>query len=314
MPKSGSKKRKGAKPAPLAPPMMKSRKRARKVTTLFHKYTRERDAAQEHDDTARVECLDRLIQEMGGREEYQRASQVSTSFHSTSKWVLGVLSRNGWLHGRVEETESVSAAATNSRKLPRRDTTCLEVGAINTELLDASARSTTDEETGVEMRKYRLRVRAIDLNSMHPDRIEEADFLTISLSPDREDRYDVIVCSMVLNCVTTPEKRGNMVTRLFHFLRPGGLCFVTIPRLCLSLSPYMDQQRFRAVLEAVGFEVTETKESPKIAFFICRRPSSACPEELDSKWMALATIRRGRKYRNDFSVVLNTEAVTGHKV
>jgi 25S rRNA (adenine2142-N1)-methyltransferase len=305
---SGSKRKKG-KSAPLAPPVMKSRKKARKVTTLFHKYTRERDTAQEQGKAADVERLDLLIEEMGGRTEYQRASQVSTSFHSTSKWVLGVLSRNGWLHGIVSESESEPKL--KNKKCPRRDTLCLEVGAINTELLDAAAYTATEKETGVEVKKYRLHVDAVDIHSMHQG-IEEADFLTMPIpSQEPEKRYDCIVCSMVLNCVTFPEQRGNMLARLYHFLRPGGLAFITIPKLCLTLSRYTDQARFRKLLEAVGFEITETKESPKVAFFICRRPASGSPVELDPKWTKLATIRRGKKYRNDFSIVLNEASVTG---
>jgi 25S rRNA (adenine2142-N1)-methyltransferase len=311
---SGSNRKRG-KSAPLAPPpMMRSRKKARKVTTLFHKYTRERDTAQEQGKAVDVERLDRLIEEMGGRTEYQRASQVSTSFHSTSKWVLGVLSRNGWLHGIVTETKSESEPKLTNKKRPRRNTLCLEVGAINTELLDAAACTVPEKETGIKVKKYRLHVNAVDIHSMHPG-IEEADFLTIPIPSQKpEKRYDCIVCSMVLNCVTSPEKRGNMLARLYHFLRPCGLAFVTIPKLCLTLSPYTDLARFRALLEAVGFEITETKESPKVAFFICRRPDalSESPVGLDPKWTKLARIRRGKKYRNDFSIVLNEASVTGH--
>lgn len=313
---SGSKSnRKRGKSTPLAPPpMMRSRKKARKVTTLFHKYTRERDTAQELGKTVEVERLDRLIEEMGGRTEYQRASQVSTSFHSTSKWVLGVLSRNGWLHGIVTESKSELEAEPKptSKKCPRRNTLCLEVGAINTELIDAAACTVSEKETGVKVKKYRLHVNAVDIHSMHPG-IEEADFLTIPIpSQNPEKRYDVIVCSMVLNCVTSPKKRGNMLARLYHFLRPCGLAFVTIPKLCLTLSPYTDLARFRALLQVVGFEITETKESPKVAFFICRRPETESPAGLDPKWTKLSKIRRGKKYRNDFSIVLNEASVTGH--
>jgi 25S rRNA (adenine2142-N1)-methyltransferase len=292
--------------------MMKSRKKARKVTTLFHKYTRERDTAQEQGKAVDVERLDRLIEEMGGRTEYQRASQVSTSFHSTSKWVLGVLSRNGWLHGIVTESESESEPKIGNKKRPRRNTLCLEVGAINTELLDAAACTVPEKETGVEFKKYRLQVNAVDIHSMHPG-IEEADFLTMPIPSQKpEERYDCIVCSMVLNCVTFPEQRGNMLARLYHFLRPNGLAFITIPKLCLTLSRYMNQARFQAMLKAVGFEITETKESPKVAFFICRKPASGSPVGLDPKWTKLTTIFRGKKYRNDFSIVFNEASVTGH--
>jgi hypothetical protein len=93
------------------------------------------------------------------RQDYQRASQVSTLFHSTSKWVLGVLAQNGWLYGRKiiaisnlnnnqQQAEANKAAATitttmqskkkEETRSQRRPTRLLEIGAINTELLDAS--------------------------------------------------------------------------------------------------------------------------------------------------------------------------------
>ncbi|KAL7445805.1 hypothetical protein ACHAXM_011376, partial [Skeletonema potamos] len=46
------------------------------------------------------------ISEIGGREEYQRASQLNTSLFSTSKWVLGVLGRWGWLDGLSSDNPS----------------------------------------------------------------------------------------------------------------------------------------------------------------------------------------------------------------
>ena len=94
------------KPQPLAPPpqssALRSRERARQVTTLFHKYTQERDAALARgtsNDDEEVKKLNDKLAEIGGREEYQRASQLNTSLFSTSKWVMGTLGRWGWLDG-----------------------------------------------------------------------------------------------------------------------------------------------------------------------------------------------------------------------
>lgn len=281
---------------------MKSRKKARKVTTLFHKYTRQREQAV---DKQEIQRLDKLIEDMGGRAEYQRASQVSTSFHSTSKWVLGTLSRNGWLAGVPlvdNETDAV-------KKKPRRATRLLEVGAINTELLDAAAATTTYGEKAE--RKYRLDVRAIDLHAMH-DGIEEADFLKLAVPKSTVDRYDVVVCSMVLNCVTTPEQRGDMLTRLYHFMRPGGLCFLTIPVSCLTLSSHMDRSRFQELLETVGLKVEQTKESPKISFFVCRKANAkSFTASLDARWGKPTILHRGKKYRTEFAVTLNREQLEG---
>jgi 25S rRNA (adenine2142-N1)-methyltransferase len=178
----------------------------------------------------------------------------------------------------------------------------LEVGAINTELLNAAS--------------DRLCVRAIDLHSMH-EGIEEVDFLT--LPPRHKDpiqRYDAVVCSMVINCVPTPEQRGTMLARLFHQLCPGGLCFLTLPKLCLTQSPYMTQERFQnLLLSGVGFDLEETKESPKVSFFILRRPlNTSIKESLDSQWTVSQRIYHGKKYRNKFAVVLTQDDVNGQNL
>jgi len=247
--------------------------------------------------------------------KYQRASQISTSFFSTSKWVLGYLSRNGWLYGRIvgdNEHGRSSSDGGRQRRKRRRPTRLLEVGAINTELLKASMRPKTDSQGSSEVSMYNLQVRAIDLHSMHQG-IEEADFLEIAVEKDVEQRYDVIVCSMVLNCVTTAEKRGLMLCRLYHFLRPGGLCFLTLPKSCLTLSMYVDRQVFRELLETIGMSIRESKETPKICFFICERrvePRNVADHDI-AKWKQVKILHRGKKYRNDFSVVVQDDDISG---
>ena len=230
--------------------------------------------------------LTKEIEEAGGREAYQQASQVSTAVHSTSKWVVAHLVGNGWINGVLLDGIS------------RRSTRLLEVGAINTQLLEAAQRS-----------NGKLVVTAIDLKSSHAG-IEEADFLHYPM-PD-EGAYDVIVCSMVLNCVNTAEDRGKMICRLYDFALPNGLVFVTIPKTCLELSPYLDGPAFNEILEAVGFEIVHQKSSPKLCFFILRRSSrddSRIANAL-ARWARVKVIRRGKKYRkNDFSVVLAKESL-----
>ena len=301
--------KKNKKPIPLAPPpAMRSRKKARIVTTLFHKYTRERDLAE--GDPTKVQEINQKIQEIGGREAYQRASQLSTTFHSTSKWVVGYLSRNGWLYGMKNNTE------TNDR----RQTMLLEVGAINTELLDTAKqmkrvqqKNNDDDMTFHDTPKYKINVQAIDLKSSQTG-IEEADFNLFPLKhSDPSQRYDVIVCSMVINCVTTPEQRGLMLTRLYHQLCPGGLCFFTLPRLCLMQSPFTSQSQFEHLLQdGVGFEIEKTKHSPKVAFYVLKRPRhNATKEKLDPKWTMVHKINSGKKFRNTFAIILNEDQVMG---
>jgi 25S rRNA (adenine2142-N1)-methyltransferase len=191
----------------------------------------------------------------------------------------------------------------------------LEVGAINTELLDA-AEETKDEqgpediiqqETTTTSKKYRLDVRAIDIHSMDK-RIEEMDFLQLPFTnADPHKRFDAIVCSMVINCVTTPEDRGKMLMSLYNHLRPGGLCFLTLPLFCLTKSAFLTHTIFQNMLgkDGVGFEVVETKNSPRLAFFICRRPEIEEREEIRPVWKRQFIRNRGKKFPNQFAVVLS---------
>lgn len=338
--------RKRRHPKPLAAPNllrpMTSRKRARHVTTMFHKLTRERDQALKEGDTKKVKSCEKSLEEMGGRPEYQRASQLSTSFHSTSKWVLGHLANNGWLYGVKTNAEDQKAEneipsskdyspakmQQGKKRKSRRTTRILEVGAINTELLDAAGvvasssreRKDSDDKNTSQTAKKKIHVRAIDIHSME-ERIEEADFLQLPLlSPnDPTKRYDVIVCSMVLNCVTEPADRGKMLALLYHQLRPGGLCFFTIPKFCVTKSAFLTHNLFKTMLgkTGVGFNVKSTKESPRIAFFILERPledtqnTESTKRRLDPIFAKRIIRNKGKKFPNQFSVILKAEHVFG---
>ena len=376
------------RPIPIAPKpiQMKSRKKARQVTSLFHKLTRQIDDIKKEDEEKeeekeeqqqqqqqqqqqkrkeKIKELELQIEQMGGREEYQRASQLSTKFHSTSRWVLKTLGKYDWLNGIPVPTTMSSNSNSNSsnddetaitttftsrkkRKLPRRKVNILEVGAINTELLDAAKKTKRVEKKKSEITNtstssssfnnddsiqqqqqqqiqqiqyktiplYNIQVKAIDIRSTH-ESIQEQDFLTFPITSN----YDVIVCSMVLNCVTTAIDRGRMIQLLYQQLQPnGGLCFLTIPKLCLQQSRYIDRKVFEEmIVDGVGFEIVEKKDSPKVAFWILRKQQKQQKQQHQKEqgnsrrkerkvwkkeWEELQILYRGKKYRNEFGVVL----------
>jgi 25S rRNA (adenine2142-N1)-methyltransferase len=364
-------KKRNCRPQPLAPPpqaqALRSRKRARQVTTLFHKYTQERDAAVARaravgcreedydgdgaDDTNSsqpttplqrkllddVKKIDDKIEEIGGREEYQRASQMNTSMFSTSKWVLGILGRWGWLDGvpvskRANSTIPSGRKTDKKVKPQRRDVRLLEVGAINTQLIDAATRiktrtnhheinnTQTVESDGYNTqqytieRVYRLDVKAIDIRSTDP-RIQQMDFFDLHRHHNPTTFYDVIVNSMVINCVTTPSERGKMLHLCYKYLRPGGVCFLTLPKLCLAQSKFMSRSYFEEILtRGIGFDILHEvgRESPKIAFFVLRRPDKDENENnadtsriVDTKFAQMPVLHRGKQFRNSFAVTLN---------
>ena len=402
-------KRKSRRPQPLAPPpqssALRSRKRARQVTTLFHKYTTERDEAvrqakkagccldDDDDDKvgfnnnndinsklsphqrqllAEVKKWDDKLSEIGGREEYQRASQMNTALFSTSKWVLGILGKWGWLDGLPLSSSSgtndsiiLSQKNGKKEKVQRRNVRLLEVGAINTQLLDAAERTrmrkTTNnhkpnndaqgttrklEEDVPTKRVYHLDVNAIDIRSTDA-RIQQLDFFDLPLpcsndivatediasfstNTTQQYYYDVIVNSMVINCVTTPAKRGQMLSLCYKHLCPGGVLFLTLPKLCLIQSKYMSRSYFEEVLtNGVGFEILQdvARESPKIAFFVLRKPERGNDTKVQGnkgnnskietgdhdKYNRMPVLHRGKKFRNTFAVTLDKEDVGANK-
>ena len=254
MPKRG--RRDAGAPIPLAPPPIKSLKRARRIVSAFH---------ANHPSHASVAAASDAE-----HAAYQEASALSVRRHSTSRWVLRRL-RARWPHllggaaAAAAKTATGAASSAAASPLPRR---CLEVGAINTELLDAGARDG-------------LRVDAIDLRASDP-RIRRADFF--GLAPAGE--YHVVVLSMVLNCVPEPSKRGEMLLACARHLRGrrapdapgGGVLFLTLPRRCLEASRRTSADAFRALLGRAGFEVLEERFSPKIAFYIL----GLAPERADA--------------------------------
>lgn len=230
-----------------------------------------------------------------------------------------MLGRWGWLDGL---DPSFSEESTQKKKY-RRDVRLLEIGAINTQLLDAAARTrvarvtaTTDNNlddeekhntTNQVERVHRLQVKAIDLRSTNP-RIEQKDFFELPLS---EQPFDVLVNSMVINCVTTPEQRGRMLTLCYNQLRPGGVLFLTLPKLCLLQSKYMTRSYFEQLLtKGVGFELDSTKDSPKVAFFVLKRPQSKPVQVWNEKYARMTVINKGKKFRNTFAVTLDHAELT----
>ena len=210
---------------------LKSRRKAREVTTTFHVLMQERERLER--EGKHLADIDRRIEAIGGRSTYQDASIVSTSFHKTSKWVFSVLTEFGLRPKKGEPKMRV-----------------FEVGAINAQLLTC---------------KW-MDVYAIDLLSRHP-RIVERDFFDV---PPRRD-YDVLVQSMVINNIDPASKRGEMLVRCAAHLKPGGLMFLMLPRLCIEKSMYLERSRFIAILRSTGFDVVKEKETPKVAFFCLRR-------------------------------------------
>lgn len=235
--------------APIVPPPVKvtSRKHARRLTSSYHRITHRLAAASSEQE--RKACHAEL-EAMGGVAAYQQASALNTALNSTSRWVRRCLHR----------------VRSPSDPPPQ----VLEVGAINTQLLEAPG----------------LSVRAIDLRSSHAQ-IEQCDFFSlphgghIEAAPTSASAsataapasstsaatlpraYDAIVCSMVLNCVPGGRKRFEMLVGMRSMLRAGGRAFITLPRSCVDHSFTVTEHSFADALAAVGLP---RQESPAVAY------------------------------------------------
>lgn len=231
---------------------MASLRRARAVTSSFHRLTGELQEAVAAGRRADAARLTQEVEQLGGcvlfpgspcvasaltvvarrtarrRAAYQEASALTTARHRTAKFVFAQLTRHGLRPARGDPP------------LP-----LLEVGAVNTQLL------------GVPW----LATRAIDLRSTHP-RIEQLDFFALAPAAS----FGAVVCAMVLNCVPDALARGAMLRGLRAHLRLGGLCFVMLPLRCVAASPFTTRASFAAALAAAGFEARPSRVAPAAAW------------------------------------------------
>ena len=211
------------------------------MTTAFHRLTHELDRVRSsttldaETKQQQIQDLEQQLEEAGGRKAYQDASIVNTSLFRTSKYVTSVLTRLGLRRSSGEA-------------LP----TLLEVGAINCQLVT---------------NKW-LQVDAIDINSRHP-KIQQINFFDY---PIIENKYDCLVCSMVINCIPTPTERGQLLLDCRQHLKVGGYYFIMLPLLCLNSTPYVNgKEQFRRGIQSIGFRFVEEKITNKVGLFLFQK-------------------------------------------
>jgi 25S rRNA (adenine2142-N1)-methyltransferase len=181
---------------PIGGKDMKSRRKARFVTSQYHNIRNEMAAVDKDkmitaDEKQEKQVhLNERLEAIGGVNKYQQASIISTSHFRTSRWVISTLEQLGCrkkLYAGAEVislTEDDDDSKSSSKKrssASARKLNVLEVGAINVQLQQCDW----------------LAVRAIDVNSQHP-LIEECDFFDITPS----ESFDAVVCSMVSQSVS----------------------------------------------------------------------------------------------------------------
>ena len=230
--KKKKKKKKLKRPILHGVGVVKSLKVAKRITAEFH---RKSEAALEQAGEGAARAASETERDM-----YQKASQAALQRTShVRKFVYSTLTTLNKRPGKGEERKVLNG---------------LEVGAVTTEFCCQSPSW--------------IRFRSIDLNSQHP-KIEKRDFFALKVC---EDEFDVVLNSMVLNCVAEPEDRGEMLLRMAKMLRKEtGVLFITIPRRCVENNPFCSVDIFNECLRACGLSVVLTKFSPKIAFWVCEK-------------------------------------------
>ena len=224
----------------------KSRRVARLVTSQYHLLRNqiqvlEKDAnISEEEKEKQILKLREELESMGGIDKYQQASIVTTSHFKTSKYFIQTL-------------EKMNKKPNSGSSKDRLKT--LEVGAINIQL---------------QMCPW-LDVLAIDIHSQHP-KILEIDFFNINPLFN----YQVVICSMVVNCVTEAVKRGEMLCRLAcHLLPSEGVLFLTLPLRCIESSA-LGIDAFEFFLSCIGLvKVLPNKLTPKLIFYTLKSTLSA---------------------------------------
>jgi hypothetical protein len=84
-----------------------------------------------------------------------------------------------------------------------------------------------------------------------------------------------------------------MLLRSYELLRPGGLLFLVLPRACVDNSRYLTHELLLRILrEGCGFRLVSHKFSPKLAFYVMKRPSGTEQEEDEAEASAIPDEKR----------------------
>lgn len=284
------------RPPILQKPKSINRKATKNLINQIHILEkRKRQAAQKGDTTTEAR-LSAEIASLGGIETYQQASlqgQRSDRGGDSSRILME------WLKPVQRELQDVAKPkGTISPRLRM-----LEVGALSTS--NACSRSGMFD------------IQRIDLNSQG-EGILQQDFMERPLPRDETERFDIISLSLVLNFVPEPKARGDMLLRTLDFLhapcdlRSGtraGLAscfpslFLVLPAPCVSNSRYLDDSKFDDILSSLGYDVTKTKATSKLVYYLLTRTVEK-PPILSSRLVFTKKEVRSGPSRNNFAIIL----------
>jgi 25S rRNA (adenine2142-N1)-methyltransferase len=227
--------------------------------------------------------LDRRIEANGGLQTYQIASKIGQSKErggDSSKVLVG------WLD------ETLLRLKSTGLKLR-----VLEVGALSTK----NACSMTDA----------MSVTRIDLHSQEAGILQQ-DFMERPLPSKDADTFHLISLSLVLNYVSDPAARGEMLRRTTKFLTPSiplpepqihkflPCLFLVLPAACVRNSRYFTEDRLSEIMASLGFSMIRRKLTAKLAFYLWKHITNF---QLERDVFGKKVLNPGRT-RNNFTITL----------
>ncbi|PGG95374.1 hypothetical protein GX51_06075 [Blastomyces parvus] len=269
-----------------------SAKATRTLIRAHHQLHKARARALADNNEALVHDLDKQIAAHGGLESYQLASKKGQSKErggDSSKvlvdWLapvfekLNLQRRELQKQGGGRDTEEgygngdakvESREEEKKQKKPRPQIRLLEVGALST--------SNACSRVGL------LDVTRIDLHSQEKGILQQ-DFMERPLPACEEEKFHVISLSLVLNYVSDPAGRGEMLRRTTAFLTPPpasgdvsnaqqntGTClpclFLVLPAACVLNSRYFTEERLGAIMSSLGYRMVQRKVTSKLIYYL----------------------------------------------
>lgn len=238
--------------------------------------------------------------EMIGIEQYQNASREGETLgggFDSSQWVMLALPE---YCDRFCRTNRISL---------------LDVGAIahrfpNELEVPHQESASADSETRA---KVSLNVTSIDLNPEDSEAgkaVIKADFFDFAKQKlgEQGELYDVICLSLCVNFEGCAKRRGLMIHLASRLLRSGGLLFLVLPRACVKNSRYLDEERFRNILNMTHMGPISTTYTTKLMKSISERKDTG--DQVNRReWALLAkkvALRKG-KDRNNFAICLDSD-------
>lgn len=111
----------------------------------------------------------------------------------------------------------------------------------------------------------------IDLNPQDP-LITKMDFLEMPVPIRREELFDVVCLSLVINFVGDPAQRGEILRHSTRFLVPGtGILYLVLPLPCVQNSRYMDHELLIEMMTSLGYTtLIQHHFAKKLAYYAFR--------------------------------------------